>query len=39
MSESLPLVLDLAKNLILTSKIHSATTSASELVNALTQKR
>ena len=39
MSDSLPLVLDLAKNLILTSKIHSATTSAQELVNALTQKR
>ena len=39
MSDSLTLVLDLAKNLILTSKIHSATTSAQELVNALTQKR
>ena len=39
MSDSLPLVLDLAKKLILTSKIHSATTSAQELVNALTQKR
>lgn len=39
MSDSLPLVLDLAKNLILTAKIHSATTSAQELVNALAQKR
>ncbi len=39
MSDTLPLVLDLAKNLILTSKIHSATTSAQELVNSLTQKR
>ena len=39
MSATLPLVLDLAKNLILTAKINSATTSAQELVNALTQKR
>ena len=36
---TLPLVLDLARNLILTAKIHSVTASAQELVNALTQKR
>jgi hypothetical protein len=36
---SLDLILDLTKNLILTAKINSQTTSANELLNVLAQKR